>query len=208
MNHKLLHLSFSPRKDSISSKIAEKFITEWINKNPNTELLHHALGIEELKGPNDNWIKANMTPESTRSDEQKQILAFSDQMIEELVNATHIVISTPMFNFTVPWSLKSYIDLILRVNKTFSFDPEKGPGPLLDTNKKLLVIYSSAFSYEKGTPMESFNQLVPYLECVFGFMGIHQITSINIDNQWAPSDIAQASQEKTLKFLSELSISW
>lgn len=208
MKNTLLYLSFSPREDSVSSGLADSFIEAWKKNNTDAKVIHHALGKNVVDGPNDAWIKANMTPESDRTPEQMQRLAFSDEMIADLHHASHIVIATPMFNFTVPWSLKAYIDLIVRVGKTFSFDPEKGPGPLFDPKKKLLIVRSSAFDYTPGTPTESFDHLTPYLKFVFGFMGITKVESIEAGNQWAGPEAAQASTESALQKLSVLSSQW
>jgi FMN-dependent NADH-azoreductase len=161
-----------------------------------------------VNGPDDAWIKANMTAEPERTVEQAQRLAISDRRIDDLHRATHVVIATPMFNFTVPWSLKAYIDLIVRVGKTFSFDPTKGPGPLFHPDKKLLIVRSSAFDYAPGTSNESFDHLTPYLKFVFGFMGITKVESIDAGNQWGAPDVAQASTGEARLKLSALSTSW
>ncbi len=208
MKNTLLYLSFSPREDSVSSGLADNFIDAWQEANTDATVIHRALGKSIVEGPDDAWIKANMTPESDRTPEQVQRLAFSDETIADLHRASHIVIATPMFNFTVPWSLKAYIDLIVRVGKTFSFDPAKGPGPLFDPEKKLLIVRSSAFDYVPGTPTESFDHLTPYLKFVFGFMGITKVESIEAGNQWAGPEAAQASAGNARQQLAILSSRW
>jgi len=208
MKKTLLYLSFSPREDSVSSGLADSFTEAWQDANKDAKVIHHALGRDIVDGPDDAWIKANMRPESDRTPEQMQSLAFSEKMIADLHQASHIVIATPMFNFTVPWSLKAYIDLIVRAGKTFSFDPEKGPSPLFDPEKKLLIVRSSAFDYVLGTPTESYDHLTPYLKFVFGFMGITKVESINAGNQWAEPAVAQASTGNALQKLAVLSSHW
>ncbi|PID79265.1 NAD(P)H dehydrogenase, partial [bacterium DOLZORAL124_64_63] len=98
-----------------------------------------------------------MTPENERDASQQSLLADSDEIIEQILAADRILIATPMFNFSVPWHLKAFIDNIVRVNKTFSFDPEAGFGPLLNPSKKVKVIWTSAGTYEPGTPFHPFD---------------------------------------------------
>ena len=61
------------------------------------------------------WVGANFTPADQRSDEQKQLLALSDSLVAELKQADTIVIGSPIYNFSVPSTLKAWIDLVARV---------------------------------------------------------------------------------------------
>lgn len=208
MKKTLLYLSFSPREDSISTSLADGFVAQWQTVNKDAQVLRHALGQDGVTGPDDVWIKANMTPADERSPEQVACLAFSEKTIDELHQASHILIASPMHNFSIPWTFKAYIDLIVRAGKTFSFDPQKGPSPLLDRSKKLLLVRSSAFDYKSGTPSESFDLMLPYLKLVFGFMGVTNLEIVDAFNQWAGVEAAEASREQASSRLAELSARW
>jgi FMN-dependent NADH-azoreductase len=208
MRTNLLYLSFSPRVDSKSAGLAKEFVSAWHGANPGAPLRHHALGQTPVEGPDEAWIEANMTREEARTPEQMQRLAASDTAIAELHEASHIVIATPMFNFGVPWMLKTYIDLIVRVGKTFSFDPAKGFGPLLSNDKKLLIVWSSAGDYPAQTPAGTYDHLTPYLHHVFGFMGITRTETVSIGNMWGPPEAVEASLEAAQARLTALSTSW
>ena len=64
------------------------------------------------------WVGANFTPADERDPEQRARLALSDELIEELQWADHIVLTTPMYNFSVPATLKAWIDLVCRAGVT------------------------------------------------------------------------------------------
>lgn len=208
MSKTLLFLKFSPRQDSVSAGLAEVFVANWQTANPDAEILERDLGRQPMVGPDDAWIKANMTPEDQRSETQKQLLLPSDGAIADLHRASHIVIATPMFNFSIPWTFKAYIDLIVRVNKTFSFDPATGFGPLLDPAKKMLVVSASAGDYPVGSPAAPFDHLTPYVRFMFGFMGITQTEVATAGNQWGTPDALSGAMGKAQADLAALSAGW
>ncbi len=149
-----------------------------------------------------------MTPESSRTDAQSALLKPSDNYITDLHTATHVLIAMPMYNFSVPWNFKAYIDTIVRVGKTFSFSPVVGFGPLLSEQKKLLVVWSSADTYLPGYAAESHDQLSPYIRQVFGFMGMVDFNFIAAGNQWGAPAQAQAQRCAAQRQLSALAASW
>ena len=78
----------------------------------------------------EDWINANFTDPDERTESQKQTLAQSDQLVEELETADTIIIGLPIYNFGVPAAVKAWIDLIARARRTFKYT-ETGPEGLL-----------------------------------------------------------------------------
>ncbi|MCZ4263296.1 NAD(P)H-dependent oxidoreductase, partial [Limimaricola sp. G21655-S1] len=76
-----------------------------------------------------------------RSDEQKATLALSDSLIDELKEADTVVIGVPLYNFTIPTTLKAGIDLVARVGVTFQYT-ETGPEGLLKGKRAILAVAS------------------------------------------------------------------
>ena len=99
-------------------------------------------------------------------------LALSAELIGELQAAEVLLISTPMYNFTIPAVLKSWIDYVIRPGFTFRLAPG-WPGML--ENKKARVIVVSRDSYIAGDPSESADMITPVLRQALGFMGIHDV---------------------------------
>ncbi len=82
-----------------------------------------------------------------------------------------------MYNFSIPANFKAYIDQVVRVNRTFTPDWQG-----LLTNKKMLIITSRGSSYKTGTDLEALDFQEPYLKTVFGFIGITDITFLNVES--------------------------
>lgn len=115
------------------------------------------------------WIGANFTPADDRTDEQKQKLALSDSLIAELRAADTLVIGTPVYNFGIPATLKTWVDHIARAGVTFRYT-ENGPEGLLE-GKKAVVAYASG-GVPLGAPVD---HVTPYLKTVLEFVGITDV---------------------------------
>jgi FMN-dependent NADH-azoreductase len=96
----------------------------------------------------------------------------SDDLIAELRTADHIVIGTPIYNFSIPAALKAYIDHVVRVGVTFTTQYEG-----LLTGKKAGIILVSGDNFAPGSPFETYNVATSYLRQILGFIGI---TDVNV----------------------------
>ncbi|MAM25561.1 MAG: FMN-dependent NADH-azoreductase [Rhodobacteraceae bacterium] len=137
------------------------------------------------------WQQANFAPVEGRSDEQKEALKQSDELIAELRAADTIVLGAPVYNFTVPASLKAWIDLVARAGETFRYT-ENGPEGLLEGKRAIVAMASG------GTPIGSdmdFN--TGYLKFILGFMGITDVTFVAADAlaQDAEGTVAKAHEQ-------------
>jgi FMN-dependent NADH-azoreductase len=97
--------------------------------------------------------------------------------ISRFLAADIVIISTPMWNFSVPYVLKHYIDIIAQPGFTFKYT-EKGPVGLAG-NRDLFIVSTRGGDYSAGSPAESFDKLQPYLQQVFGFIGFNDIRFIS-----------------------------
>lgn len=134
------------------------------------------------------WVGATFTPPEARTADQLATLAGSDALVEELEAADQIVISVPVYNFSVPASLKAWIDQIGRVHRTFRYT-ESGPVGLLDGAKTAWLVVASG-----GTPLESgIDFATPYLKHVLGFIGITDVRVIDATRWGFLSEDEQAA---------------
>jgi FMN-dependent NADH-azoreductase len=78
-----------------------------------------------------------------------------------------------MHNFSIPASLKLWIDQVVRRGRTFAYG-ESGPKGLL-LGKKATILVASGGVYEAGTPMGSYNFVEPYLKTILGFIGVTEL---------------------------------
>ena len=102
-----------------------------------------------------------------------EAIKVSNDFIAELLAADEIVIGTPMYNFSVPALLKSWIDHVVRFGVTFSASYEG-----LVKGKKATVIIASGGDFPPGTPYESLNVASGYMKQILGFIGITDVTVI------------------------------
>ncbi|MFS4583489.1 FMN-dependent NADH-azoreductase [Phaeobacter sp. C3_T13_0] len=124
------------------------------------------------------WITANSTPEAERTDADHAALALSDSLIGEIEAADTLIIGLPVYNFSVPASLKLWIDLICRARRTFAYS-EDGPKGLM-TGKKAIVVFASG-----GTPFGSDIDFASgYIRHILGFIGISDVTFIAADRHF------------------------
>lgn len=141
------------------------------------------------------WIGANFTPADQRSDEQKALLAQSDALIAELKAADTIVIGAPIYNFSVPATLKAWIDLVARVGVTFSYSAA-GPEGLLKGKRAIVVITSGGT--EAGSDIDYASR---YLTHVLGFIGITDVEIVAADQQAIDAEASLAKAQTAIAAL-------
>ncbi len=121
------------------------------------------------------WVEANFTPDENRTAEHHEKLALSDTLVEELQAADILVIGVAMYNFSIPASLKAWIDMIARARKTFRYT-ENGPVGLLEGKKAYLVVATGGVPV--GSPVDF---ATPYLRHALSFVGITDVEIIAAD---------------------------
>src|ERR1700756_2697665 len=138
----LLHIDSSPLGDaSISRQLTNEFVQNWKKANPDGKVITRDLSKTILKPVTAEWVGAAYTPEDARQAGQRELLSVSDALIAELEAADEYVFGVPMHNFSVPSVLKLWIDLVARVNKTFSY-ASGSPEGLLKGKKATFLIAS------------------------------------------------------------------
>ena len=173
----LLDIDSSPLAEaSISRQLTAEFVRSWKIANPDGEVIRRDLATTPIPPLSAAWIGAVYTPEEARTPEQRNLLTLSDTLIGELQAADEYVFGVPMHNFSIPSTMKLWLDQIARVNKTFSYATGTPVGLL--TDKKATILIASGGKYDAGTAMASFNFVEPYLRTVFGFLGVTDTTFI------------------------------
>jgi FMN-dependent NADH-azoreductase len=171
MSKTLLHLDSSPMGDaSVSRHLSAEFVRNWKLANPDGHVIARDTTTSAIPPVTAAWVGAAYTPEASLSPEQRELLGLSDTLIAELFAADEYVFGVPMHNFSVPSTLKLWIDQVTRVNKTFSYATGAPVGLL--TGKRATVLIASGGSYDAGTAMASYNFVEPYLRTVLGFVGV------------------------------------
>jgi FMN-dependent NADH-azoreductase len=140
-------------------------------------VIHRDLARTQLPQVTAEWITAAHTPETALTAEQRATLALSDELIGELYEADEYVIGVPMHNFSVPANLKLWIDQIVRIGRTFTYENGNALGLL--QNKKATFLVASGGSYDPGTERAALNFAEPYLRWMFRFIGVEDTNIVN-----------------------------
>ncbi len=124
--------------------------------------------------------------------------AFADTtVLDEFLAADTIVIGAPMYNFTLPTQLKSWLDRILIAGKTFRYT-ESGPEGLAGRKRVIVALARGGF-YDQGSPASALEHLETYLTGVFNFIGIEPefvaADGLNIGPEQREASISQALGE-------------
>ncbi|MEO9656099.1 FMN-dependent NADH-azoreductase [Marinomonas sp.] len=152
-------------EQSKSRQLADVFISKWLADNLNGKVLKRDVNAQPLPHFTSQTLAALFTSEEERSAEQQAIVAVGEELIEELEKVDVLVISAPIYNFSIPSTLKAYFDHISRAGRTFKYT-ETGPVGLLD---KDAYVFTASGSFLEGTPVD--HQL-PYIKTFLNFLGI------------------------------------
>ena len=174
----LLHLDASPLETSVSRELGREFVATWKAAHPQGVVIYRDLAAKTPLPIDQAWIGASYTPANQRTPEQNALLAPSEALIQELQAADEIVIGVPMHNFSVPASLKLWIDQVVRTGRTFTYGAD-GPKGLL-SGKKATLLLASGGVYSPESPAAAMNFVEPYLRAILGFVGITDARAINV----------------------------
>lgn len=134
------------------------------------------------------------------SEEEALAWAKVVQTIEQLKASGKLVVSTGMWNFSIPYRLKQYIDIVVQPGLTFSYDAKSGYSGLI-TGKPAQLILASGGEYPPGSTMADFDFQKPYLESILGFIGFTDIRTLRVEGTLGPS--ASENLEKARELLIE-----
>jgi FMN-dependent NADH-azoreductase len=182
---KILHLISSPRGDaSFSRKLGNAIVEKLQEENPDAQVKLHDLTNKPFPHLEEVHLNSFFTPAENFTPELAEAIKHSDEAIAELMDADIIVIDSPMYNFGIASTLKSWIDHIARANKTFRYS-EKGPEGLVK-NKKVYLAISTGGVYSDG-PMKAYDFTESYLRAVLGFMGMTNLTAYRVEGVNMPA---------------------
>jgi FMN-dependent NADH-azoreductase len=174
----LLHLDASPLETSVSRELTREFASTWKAAHPDGTVIYRDLAATTPTPIDQAWVQAAYTPANVRTAEQNARLVPSETLIQELEAADEIVIGVPMHNFSVPASLKLWIDQVVRSGRTFSYGAG-GPKGLLPGKKATLLIASGGV-YSPESPAAAMNFVEPYLKAILGFIGITDVRVVTV----------------------------
>ena len=152
-----------------SSQLASAFTAAWQAAHPDGQIIRRDLTRDPVPHLTAETFAAYAARPETRTAAQRQAVADSDRMIEELKVAQVIVLAVPMYNFGIPSTLKAYFDHVARASVSFRYT-ENGPQGLL-TGKQVIVVSTRGGEYA-GTPLDVETD---YLRMFLRFLGMEDV---------------------------------
>ncbi|OWY65645.1 FMN-dependent NADH-azoreductase [cyanobacterium TDX16] len=194
---RILHIDSSPRGErSHSRRFTREFVEAWKQHHPDDIVTYRDVGRNPVPHVDEPWIAAAFTPPEQRTPELQEAIHISDRLVDEFLAADLYIIGIPMYNFSVPSTLKAYIDQIVRIGRTFAFEPEDAADPYkpLVLGKKMFIVTARGDSgFGIGDRNEKLNYQDPYLRTIFGFIGITDISFISVENdEFGGTSLAQS----------------
>jgi FMN-dependent NADH-azoreductase len=174
----ILHIdaSASDSATSHTRRLSSDLVAQLTSANPGATIVYRDLVADQLPHV-DMTIRHAWTAESTDDTKLTETLSRSKALVDELKTADVVVVGSPMYNFTVPSTLKAWIDHVAIAEQTFSYTAE-GPRGLLAG--KVYLVLSSGGIYSQG-PFAAYDHLSTYLKAIFNFLGIMDVEVIRAE---------------------------
>lgn len=171
---KILHITASARgEESVSYRLSLQVVAQLSEQYPAVRVVRRDLSAEPL--PHVDGLYANTLARKEGGAAHAQgraSLAWSDLLIEELKAADALVIATPMHNFTVPSSLKAWLDHVVRIGVTFNSTSEGKIGTLAD--RPVYIAISRSGARERQPDF-----LEPYLRAILPTIGLKDLRFVD-----------------------------
>ena len=194
---KLLHIVATPRGDESNTlKVSNAFIDSMRTKYADLEVELINLFQGDLPAVAGDNIESKYTlmmgqPIDKRHQESwKQI----ERLIEHFLSADVYLLSTPMWNFGIPYALKYYIDCIVQPGYLFKYTEQGQPVGLVQ-GRSMVAITSRGSDYSEASPYRAYDFVEPYLRSIFGFVGITDLQFINAQ----PMDVMPELRKTAMK---------
>ncbi|MGW2047746.1 FMN-dependent NADH-azoreductase [Streptomyces sp. NPDC001858] len=158
----LLHLDTAlwPEQNSASRAVTAAFRQAWEAQHPEGTVIYRDLNADPVPHLNALTASAGFSAPADHTPEQAAAFAEQLKLIEELESADTVLIGAPMYNFTIPSTLKAWIDHVILGGRTTRVEDSAVKGT------PVYIVASRGGSYAPGTPRESFEYAQNYLEAV------------------------------------------
>jgi FMN-dependent NADH-azoreductase len=188
--NKLLHISASPRGErSESLAIAGTFLDAFTDTHPDVAVDTFDLwdGTLPQFGPAAAAAKMAVFAGADPEGEEAAAWRAARETFERFDAADRYLFSVPMWNGSVPYILKQFIDVVSQPGMVFGFDPVDGYTGLLQ-GKKAVVVYTGAVYGEGRGKSFGSDFMTPYFEDWLRWAGIDDITGIHFQPNLATAD--------------------
>ncbi|MFE8699695.1 FMN-dependent NADH-azoreductase [Cytobacillus sp. FJAT-54145] len=169
-----------PIDQAVSVKLYQAFLDSYKSSHPEDTIVELDLFKENLPYYNTEMIngmfKLSKGIELTSNEEAAT--ATVTKYLSQFLDADKVVFAFPLWNFTVPAVLHTYLDYLAQAGKTFRYTAE-GPVGLL-TDKKVALLNARGGVYSEG-PAQAAEMAVNFVKNMLSFWGIQETTTVIIE---------------------------
>jgi FMN-dependent NADH-azoreductase/ketosteroid isomerase-like protein len=200
----LLRLDSSIRlSGSYTRTLTDYYERAWLNENPDGEVIHRCLVNDSIPHFTEEALENFITPYASSNDN-----TLSDRLIAELKKSDHLLIGSPLYNLSLPSSLKAYLDHVVRSTATFVVEDDHYRGLLHNTSATLITARSGISSADYVDDYQT-----GYLKSILNFIGIGNIEVISVeatgsDNEKSQRSISHAKRKIDDFFISDKEPEW
>ncbi|MQY34403.1 FMN-dependent NADH-azoreductase [Streptomyces sp. RB17] len=154
----LLHIDSSvfPTEASSSRAVTEAFRTHWQEQHPEGTVVYRDLAAQPVPHINAAAHTAGFVDPASHTPEQAAAFAERVRLIEELEQADAVLIGAPMYNFSIPSTLKAWVDNVILIGRTAGETQSAKGTPVT-------IVASRGGAYGPGTPREGYEYVQNYL---------------------------------------------
>lgn len=199
----VMYIKASPRVDRSHSRgVARAFISALKESDPGVEVLERDLFDIDLPVLDNLTLngKYNIIHGRDFTEQEQQAWSAVEAVIDDFKSADRYVFAVPMWNFSLPYRLKHYIDVLTQPGSTFTVGPDGYKGLL--ENKKAFIAYASGGDYQDvGNPLENWDFQSTYMKVWLSFIGITDVFEVGArgmftDGGARSKEVAIAQAEK------------
>jgi FMN-dependent NADH-azoreductase len=181
----ILHVCANPKptEESVSKQLAAAFFGKMIELRPDIDLVNLDLYDEKPPFYSYELYKRAWYPVFDESYEpskaEEMAINYAEKQADAFNEADVVVLTMPMWNFSVPAIMKAWMDQILTPGLTFSISPEEGVSPLHKV-KSIVLLVASGGVYKEDDERDALTRQV---RSAFGFIGIEDLEIVWADGQ-------------------------
>lgn len=187
-----------PSDMAISNKMYDQFLTSYQAENPNDTITELDL-FEENIPYYGNDVLTGLYKEANgieATDKEKAAADTANYYLNQFLNSDKIVFAFPLWNFTVPAPLVSYVSYLSQAGKTFKYTPEGAVG--LAGDKKVVLLAARGGDYSSEA-MQAVEMALNFMKTIVGFWGISEPQVVVIEGHSQYPDRAKEIIENGLK---------
>lgn len=187
-----------PIEQAVSVQLVQAFLDSYKESHPEDHIIELDLFKENLPYYDTDKINGmfKLAKGIELTPDEKEATDLVNKYLNQFLSADKVVFAFPLWNFTVPAVLHTYLDYLGQAGKTFRYAPE-GPIGLLP-EKKVALLNARGGVYSEG-PAQSMEMAVNYVKTILNFWGVKDITTVIVEGHNQFPDKAKEIIEEGIK---------